>query len=178
MDATLQRLVSGDEMTPEDLALFQLILDGGSESSSCSLLLRGFAAPLFLSDSIPGAVLSGWPSASFGGDSEPPCHLPLRRRRAGLGGWRARHLLGTSGDDDDVPFEELLARHADGGAVRRVVLDVRAATPVAPHRQPAGAGRDGAGGDGADGRCSGASLPRFSRRLERCTQGTRSLDGA
>ena len=40
MDAALQRLVSGDEMTPEDLALFQLILDGGSESGA-ALALAG-----------------------------------------------------------------------------------------------------------------------------------------
>ena len=40
MDAALQRLVSGDEMTPKDLALFQLILDGGSESGA-ALALAG-----------------------------------------------------------------------------------------------------------------------------------------
>ena len=40
MDAALQRLVSGDEMTPEDLALLQLILDGGSESGA-ALALAG-----------------------------------------------------------------------------------------------------------------------------------------
>ena len=39
MDAALQRLVSGDGMTPEDLALFQLILnDGGSESGAALAL--------------------------------------------------------------------------------------------------------------------------------------------
>ena len=40
MDAALQRLVSGDGMTPEDLALFQLILNGGSESGA-ALALAG-----------------------------------------------------------------------------------------------------------------------------------------
>ena len=41
MDAALQRLVSGDEMTPEDLALFQLILnDGGSESGAALAVHR------------------------------------------------------------------------------------------------------------------------------------------
>ena len=42
MDAALQRLVSGDGMTREDLALFQLILnDGGSESGAALALAPG-----------------------------------------------------------------------------------------------------------------------------------------
>ena len=41
MDAALQRLVSGDGMTHEDLALFQLILNDGGSESGAALALAG-----------------------------------------------------------------------------------------------------------------------------------------
>ena len=41
MDAALQRLVSGDGMTREDLALFQLILNDGGSESGAALALAG-----------------------------------------------------------------------------------------------------------------------------------------